>query len=386
MSDTTQDGARSLVSLTALLVSAPLFFLLLPLYVGALAEYASLSSAQIGTLVSTELAGAMATSVLGVAWIRRWSWRPLAAAALCVLVGANVASALLVGSLPLLLAARVLAGAATGVGVSIALAGLGDTARPDRSYGIAVSGQLLIAGVALVLLPPWIARFGASAVFAVFAGSAVLSLVLLLWLPNGGAAAPRLAVTGRLGSWLPFWGLAGSCCIFLAQTAVWAFTERMGAARGLSPGFIGFALGVAHIPGVAGALMAAAVGGRISRTTVMVACAAGEVVAVALLLTGFGDATFLIAACLYQFCWTLWVPLQMAMVAEADVGGRYTVLLTAAQASGVSIGPAFAGRLIQGTDYTPVIAIGVVFALLGLALFWPLLVRARSGVAVAASA
>lgn len=368
--------SRVLLSLTALLVTAPLFFLLLPLYVGALAEHASMSSAQVGSLVSVELAGAMATSALGVAWIRRWRWGRLAAGSLVVLIAANAASAAVVAFLPLLLAMRLLAGAATGVGVSIALAGLGDTANPARSYGIAVSGQLLIAGVALVLLPPWIGRFGPGAVFATFAGAASVSLALLRWLPEGGAAVPRSAVSGPSRSWLPFWGLAGSCSIFLAQTAVWAFTERIGAARGLTPGFIGFALGLAHVPAVAGALLATVVGKRVSPTSVMVACAFGEVIAASLLATPFSGMTFLIAACAYQFCWTLWVPLQMGMVAEADVGGRYTVLLTAAQAAGVSIGPAFAGRMIHGTVFTPVVVIGCVFALLGLALFWPLLVRA----------
>ena len=105
----------------------------------------------------------------------------------------------------------------------------------------------------------------------------------------------------------------------------------------------------------------------------------GEALAALLLLTRFGAATYIVAVCAYQFCWMLWVPLQMAMVAEADVAGRYTVLLTAAQALGVSAGPALAGKLIHGTAYTPVIAIGCGFALAGLALFWPLLLRASGG-------
>ena len=379
MTGTARDPRGAIVSLTALLITAPLFFLLLPLYVGALVDHAALSTAQVGTLVSVELAGAMATSAFGVAWIRRWPWRPTALLSLLALVAANLGSAALPASLPMLSALRALAGAATGVGVSIALAGLGDTARPGRSYGIAVSGQLLIAGVALVLLPPWIARFGTAAVFAIFAATALAAAALVRWLPEGAVPVTRQIPGFGSHSRLAFWGLAGSSCIFLAQTAVWAFTERIGVARGLSPGFIGFALGVAHIPAVAGALLAAAVGGRALHTPIMVACALGEALAALLLLTQFGAATYIVAVCAYQFCWMLWVPLQMAMVAEADVSGRYTVLLTAAQALGVSAGPALAGKLIHGTAYMPVIAIGCGFALAGLALFWPLLARATGG-------
>jgi len=84
------DRPRALIGLISLLVMGPMFFLLLPLYIGALVDYLGLSEAQAGLLTSLELLGTSAAAVMAVFWIRRLSWRRVAAYA---------AGALLLGNL-----------------------------------------------------------------------------------------------------------------------------------------------------------------------------------------------------------------------------------------------------------------------------------------------
>jgi DHA1 family inner membrane transport protein len=374
-----QHTALSTLSMTALTVTSPLFFLILPLYVSALGEHVGLSNEQIGTLVSIELSGAVLTSLLGVVWIRRVRWDWMAAVTMLLLATANVVSIYCVHELALLTAARAVAGVAAGAGASLAFTALGDTDSPGRSFGIAVTGQLIVAGVLLAVLPAFIARQGMAALFLIFAATACLSITSLRWFPRG-VREPRSVATvhgGGRGGLRPLWGLTGTGCIFLGQTAVWAFTDRIGVANGLSHAFIGSALGLAHIPAVAGSLLAVVTSGRVSRAGIMGFCAIGEIVAALVLLSDFGKGTFLAATCLFQFCWTLWVPLQMASVAESDQDKRFTVLLTAFQAAGVSVGPALAAHLIHGASFVPVVAVGAVFAAIGLLLFMPLVYRRR---------
>ena len=73
------DRPRALIGLISLLVMGPMFFLLLPLYIGALVDYLGLSEAQAGLLTSLELLGTSAAAVMAVFWIRRLSWQTLRA-------------------------------------------------------------------------------------------------------------------------------------------------------------------------------------------------------------------------------------------------------------------------------------------------------------------
>jgi len=75
------DDPRSLVGLTCLFVMAPMFFLLMPLYIGVLVDYRGFDNSQAGLVTSLELLGYAAAAIVAVFWVRRVSWRR---AGLCV--------------------------------------------------------------------------------------------------------------------------------------------------------------------------------------------------------------------------------------------------------------------------------------------------------------
>ena len=65
------DSARTLTALISLFIAGPMFFLLMPLYVAALADDLGLSNQQIGLITSLQLLGSCLASLSGLFWVRK---------------------------------------------------------------------------------------------------------------------------------------------------------------------------------------------------------------------------------------------------------------------------------------------------------------------------
>lgn len=356
-------------------VTGVLMFKVLPLVVGAAADSFQLGPADLGRLASSDLAGITLAALSAPLWTRRLDWRRCALLALLIVVTGNVASAF-VHHLPRLLVIRVVTGVGEGMASSLALVILGTTRNPDRAFGLAVAAPIAVGLAAFQFLPPLVAEHGYAGVVLCLAGLAALALPLTPLLPRGGRPAPGSAPADGLarGTWSGSVaaGLTAAAIYHVGLGAVWAFIERMGVVAGLPRGAIGTQLGLAVLFGLAGALLAAAIGARYGRLWPLVLAVAGQCLALLLLgermtLTAFG-----VAACAYQFLWLLSVPYQIGIIASLDATGRFFVLALAAQATGVTLGPLVAGALIVGQDFTPVHALAAGCLLTSLAVFIPL--------------
>lgn len=370
MTDRSVDSPKAIAGAIGIVVLAPMFFLVMPLYVGALADDYGYSGARIGNLLSTELGAAALASLVALVWLRRINWRQVSLLLLVVLLAGNVVSILVGDDYAGLIASRAVSGFAAGSLMAIALALLGDTQLQARNFAYAVAGQLTISGSLLIVLPGFISRWGAISVFGLFGAAALLGMALSRWLPAAGNST-NMAPVGDRRSWLPLWGLAGTVAIFIAQAAVWAFIERMGADAGLQPDFIGMALGVSVIAGLGGALLAGRTGSRKGFLVPMAIAMAGEVFCLLLLFGDLTAAHYVVVVVGYSIFWNYWLPLQMAVIAATDVSGRFIALITFSQAAGIAIGPALAGAFLTADNYAPVVWTGIVFAVLAMALFWP---------------
>ncbi len=352
------------------MVLAPMFFLVMPLYVGALAVDFEFTDARIGSLLSTELGAAAIASLLALFWIRICNWRLVSVALLVVLLLGNLISIQVGDYFTGLVGSRAISGFAAGSLMAIALAALGDSRLQTRNFGFGVAAQLTVSGCLLIVLPGFVARWGATSIFGLFALAALLGMLMARWLPAAGDSADREKISDRR-SWLPLWGLAGSASIFIAQAAVWAFIERMAASAGFTADFIGMALGISVIAGLGGALLAGWLGSRRGWLIPMTAAMVGEVLCLTFLLGEFSAVAYFVVVVAYSICWNFWLPLQMAVIAETDVSGRFIALITLAQASGIAIGPALAGSFLTTDNYDPAVWTGIVFAVVAMALFLP---------------
>lgn len=367
------NNPKSIVGAIAVMVLVPMFFLVLPIYVGALADDFGFTSAQIGYLVSIELGGAALASLSALFWLRRTDWRKATLILLFVLATANWMCIGAGGDYDVLYRIRAVAGLAAGALMAIALAALGDTRDQDRNFGFGVAGQLGISGCLLLVSPYFVVRWGADSVFAIFLLACFIAIPLSRWLPSCGTSSETARLTERR-SLLPLWGLAGSAAVFVAQSAVWAFIERMGSAGGLSAEFIGIALGSSVLAGMAGAFAASWLAAGKGRLVPMAMAMAGEVISLMFLFGSFTPMVYLAVVIVYSVCWNFWLPYQMAVIADTDISGRFVALITLSQAVGVAVGPALAASYIGERDFSPVLWTGIGFAVIALILFLPVTV------------
>ena len=370
MSDSDLNSPKAIIGAIGVMVMVPMFFLVMPMYVGALSDEYGFTHAQIGYLISIELGSAALASLTALFWLRQVNWRTVLLVFLILLAAMNVLSILVGGAYEKLLLIRAVAGFSAGAMMAIALAALGDTQNQDRNFAFGVIGQLGISGCLLLVLPYFIGSWGAASVFTVFLAACVIAIPLTRWLPSTGKAPVVTRITER-ESLLPLWGLAGSAAIFVGQAAVWAFIERMGSAAGLSPGTIGLALGSSVFAGIAGALAASWLANRRGRRIPMALAMIGEVICLLFLFGGYTTAVYFAVVIIYSVCWNFWLPYQMGVIAETDVSGKFVALITLSQAVGIAVGPALVGPLIAQNNFDPVIWTGVGFAILAMLMFLP---------------
>ena len=69
------DTPQAIASMVVLVVVGAMFFLLMPMYIGALADYAHFGNEQIGNLTFFELIGVASASLTSLFWIRKADWR-----------------------------------------------------------------------------------------------------------------------------------------------------------------------------------------------------------------------------------------------------------------------------------------------------------------------
>ena len=142
MSDPDLNSPKAIIGAIGVMVMVPMFFLVMPMYVGALSEDYGFTNAQIGYLISFELGSAALASLTALVWLRRVNWRTVLLVFLVVLAAMNMLSIRVGGDYDELLLIRAIAGFSAGAMMAIALAALGDTKDQDRNFAFGVTGQL----------------------------------------------------------------------------------------------------------------------------------------------------------------------------------------------------------------------------------------------------
>jgi DHA1 family inner membrane transport protein len=377
MSDQNINCSKAITGAIGIMILVPMFFLVMPVYVGALSDDYGFSNAQIANLISIELGGAALASLTALFWMRQVNWRIVLTAFLVMLVTANALSIIVEGAYDKLILIRAVAGFSAGAMMAISIAALGDTEQQDRNFAFGVVGQLGVSGCLLMVLPHFIGSWGAASVFTVFLIAGAIVAPLINWLPATGKAPGATRITTSR-SLLPLWGLAGSAAVFVGQAAVWAFIERMGTEAGLSPETIGAALGSSVLAGIAGALAASWLANRKGRRLPMLLAVIGEVICLLFLLGGYTTAIYFAVVIGYSVCWNFWLPYQMSVIADTDISGKFVALITFSQAVGIAVGPALVGPLISEGNFDPVIWAGIGFAILAMLMFLPVTARSSA--------
>ncbi len=365
-------ASGNLALLAAIVVFAaitPTILMTAPAVAAQLATQWQLSPARVGDLFSVEL-GAMSLATLpAFHWLKRVDWRHAALLAGLLFIAANLASAL-AGSYPLLLALRFCSALAGGSLMILCLSSAASTATPSRVYGLWVMGQLVVGAVGLALLPALFERFGLAACYLLLAGLMGLALPLSRAFPSGSPPAEARASTGAVHSRLRVGlGILAVLTFYISLSGVWTFIGAIAEGAGIGAGASGEVLAGATLMGIAGAACASFIGNRLPRDLMLLGGYLAMAAAILLLIGQPPLARFALAALLFKFTWTFALPFILACLADLDRSGRLMNASNLVIGGGLAIGPALAGRLIEGSGgFLPLLPIAAGLAALSLLL------------------
>lgn len=347
----------------------PTILMTAPAVAAQLASQWQLSPSRIGDLFSVEL-GAMSLATLPACWwLKRLNWRVAALLAALLFIGANLLS-MLADSYNTLLALRFASALAGGSLMIICLASAAVTANPSRVYGLWVMGQLVVGAIGLAVLPGLFERFGLGACYLILAALMTLLLPLTRCFPAGSPAPQAVDPTAPPGSrWKAALGIGAILAFYISLGGVWTFIGGISAQAGISAQHSGEVLAIATVMGIAGAACASLIGARLPRQALLLAGYGLMATAVLLLLGQPALLRFAVAALLFKFTWTFLLPLILACLADLDRSGKLMNASNLMIGGGLAIGPAIAGRLIEGSGgFTALLLGGALITLLSLAL------------------
>ncbi|NKB99404.1 MAG: MFS transporter [Pseudomonadales bacterium] len=341
-----QEGrAFSVAGMSYFAALGALFFSIQPVILGAISETLQFDEPSLGLVSSFGLLSTvvgLGSAYFWTLWIDRRS-----AIAFGLLVATAASSAFVfVENFWSVSLTSVLLGFGSSFIYAPILIALAQAVNPTKSFAVAVTFMVLVAGAVIFLVPttlvPRWGLGGLAGILCVVYGSGFL---LLGHIPRGKAVAA--VVTSNAGyqrlAWL---GLLGGAVFFIGANASFAFFEVIGGSIGIDSEQVGIALASSLLLGALGSVAAGLMGDRVSIANAMVLGVLGMVAYVAAMLLIGGVLGFYIGVVVFNVAWNFMLPYQMAVVAQVDESGRYVALIPAAQMVGGAIGPAIAGGLL----------------------------------------
>lgn len=367
------DQWQTIAAAIAFMIVGPAIFLIMPVFIGALAEGFGFNDRQLGFMGSADLMGMAMASIVMVKMVRARNWHWLAATGLTVAIIGNLTSLAVTDFTPLLLV-RFLTGLGGGMVAGVISAYVARTSHPDRVAALLVIGQVTFTVIALYASPWYLGQWGISSIFGGLAGLLTALFLLLRFLPTGSESYVAEDIAGdRTHFIVPvFIILVSFAFFFIGHAAIWAFVERIGDSAGLEAEYIASALALSTLISILGAVTAAILDVKIGRFIPLLVAGIAQIICFYVMMNGMGAVAFLIALAVFQFFWNFALPYHMGVIIHRDPSASFIVLVPTFQAIGIALGPALAGLAVDGGSYTGVILVSMVTLGIYLVMILPL--------------
>ncbi|WP_161599938.1 MFS transporter [Pseudomonas sp. MPC6] len=366
-------GPRAVWSAIILATFVLMVFLIQPLLIGGLAEL-GFTETQQGLLAAADLLGMAIASIAGVFWVRRFPWRPTMFAGVVVVICSNLICIGL-SDFASLIGLRLLSGLGAGSVVVLTMSIISRTSRPDRNISFFIAFQICCQAIGFLLMASVVASHGVRSLYYLFAALAALGSVLIGFIPHGAASeaqdgleSPVVQPVGRIVLLLI---LAAIAVFFLAQSALWAFAERIGSAAGHSVEDVGAVLALSSAFAFAGALIPGWLDLRFGRAWPILIAGSAQIVLLTLFQGEMSLTYYAIVFGLFGLFWNIGIPYQVGVLVSRDRDMRFVALIPAFQGTGLALGPALAGAFIGIGSYIAVNIIAGIALLLYMGVILP---------------
>jgi len=368
------NSTKTKFAAAAITVAYTLFYALMPIILGNAADSRDLGEREIGFLASTYMIGQTLGYFSGVFWIRRFPWRLLLVGSGTAFSSCFFAASVLPGHMSLAICLFI-SGIAAAVGYGVTIACIGDSDEPDRWYAWAWFMQAIV-GTGLSYLMPRLGVIGQDldASMRLTAVIVLLLMPLAISLPNRGVKSGALTGSSsgpvsRVHLALVI-GMAVIVLVFVAESGLWSFFDRIVVAAGHDREFSGLVVALSFVGAAAGSSLAGVLGIRLGRLLPMAVSILASIGSAVLLYLSGDRFSLLLAAFVYGAAWNIGAPYRMALVAESDISGRFVTMIPGMQALGSVIGPALAGILVIDGSFALVYIMASVAWTLALAFFF----------------
>lgn len=336
---------------------APLALLVAPVLTTQLIAERGLSPALVGDYFLFELGGISLASIPALWWMRRFTSRQIAPVAAIIFIIGNLLS-IVAPSLPLLFGVRLVTALAGGALMLLCLNAAGAAANRDRVFGYWISGQLVLGALGLSLLPRLFAGFGLGAFYGALALMMALALPLAFRFDAPTITRRTDVAAPRRAAWLlPGIAMLAVFAFYVGLGGSWAFMSLIAAQSGLAEIAVADTIAVASLLGIAGALLATFLGGRLPRACMLVVGYVTLFGAILALLGHLDMLRFTGAAYAFKFAWTFALPFILASIASRDGGGGIMAWVNLVIGTGTSVGPVITGRILDGAGATTMLLV-----------------------------
>lgn len=357
---------RSLSVWTLLLATSiyEAMLLILPSFVGAIGDDLKLSSERVGLLGSADLIGIAVTTATGPLWLRRVAWKRTGTWSLVAFLAFN-AACFRVTDFGELMTLRFITGLIAGVGYTLGLAGVMDTARSDRNAGLLLVVEVVFSALGLYVIDAVPVPWRLDSVYAYIA-LWTLPCIFLAWRSypeEPGERSQAAALDWRRIAGRGTAVAVGAGVYFLMIGGVWGYLEGIAREAGLTLIQTGQALSLGLVISLLGAGAAAYLGLRIGRAVPLIISAVVQVVALYLLtrLQSFSNAVvaFYIINAVFQIMWSYIIPYFMIMFADVEPTGRFVSMYGLVTHLTLAMGPYAGAFLITNGHYNALLWLGI---------------------------
>ncbi|NKB35693.1 MAG: MFS transporter [Gammaproteobacteria bacterium] len=348
----TINSKPTIIATSVISASASAIFLIMPLLIGVATEELNLSSERAGFIASSYFAGYLLICLSAVFWIQRLNWRTISVFGHALLV-IGILAAIATSQYNTILASFFIAGCGGGILFGLCINILGQTDNPDRSFGIKLSAEQILAALLVYLLPLYVIdSWGYTGLGVTLTIVFCVLGFATIWLPSKGNKSEVMSINdSKKSTRAVCLGLLALMIFMSGLSGVWAFIERMADENAISAVDIGKALSFGLIGGVFGAFAAALFGDRFGRVIPLTLSILTLSLVLFILNSNFSLTNFIFVCIALSGFWNYSLAYQMGIVASIDKTGNLTVLISSALALGAMLGPAIAGMLISGDSY-----------------------------------
>ena len=330
-----------------------------PLIVGGLIEGYHYSPRDAGFVAGIETLGIGVGSFLVSSMGARWGRHPtIRYGTLLAILGSL--TPLVAHQEAAVLVFRGLAGLGCGMSAAAVIAAIAQMHRPDRQFGLYFVFSYLLNAIYFPVSQAVMTTFG-FAIMCYFVAAILLTpFVALRWIAPGPIS--KADVHGSLPAFplsVASISLTVSFFFWVADGAVWSFSEQLGLRSGVSPLQIGLIIALGQLASMGGAGIAALIDIRFGRLIPTLVSIGLSMLGVLLLLVK-GTAAYCAGILLISFAWTLFLTYFNGVMSAQDPAGRVAGMSVFSQTAGMALGPSLGGVLVVAYGYGSVSILGVV--------------------------